>query len=332
MEHTARITRLPAASYFHPPVFLFTARQCQPPARAPRSPRGAGHGPPAHQGGQQEGLGGLQAHKQLSLPEGTQGVQRSRGLGAYDTMLSVLVLQKPLPNPELGAGMGRGLCLAGAVSVDPPSQCFPEGDSSLPNQAVSPQPVGSWPGPWAGDWSPQKGKSCGGNLWDAASLAGPGPSLPAGSVHPAGGREGNGGNSQTAFKGKSYYGGKKCLRGQTAPGQRQAGQEAPRLWGGDGQAGCGQPWEAPRPGGFAAWSGRWQVPAWDGAGRGWLGGTQGRDTGQGCGTKMQHLSPPLLQTPRSPSSGRWPTSGWGKPCASCARSSTSTHCSTPWRP
>lgn len=49
---------------------------CQGP---PRSPRGAGHGPPAHQGGQQEGLGGLRDHEQLSLPEGTH---RSHGLGA----------------------------------------------------------------------------------------------------------------------------------------------------------------------------------------------------------------------------------------------------------
>lgn len=51
------------ASYFHPPVFLFTAQRCQPPARAPQSPQGARHGLPAHQGGQQEGLSGLQIHK-----------------------------------------------------------------------------------------------------------------------------------------------------------------------------------------------------------------------------------------------------------------------------
>lgn len=74
MELGARITQLPALSYFHPPVFLFTALRCQPPARAPRPPWGPGHGPPAHQGGQQEGLGGLQVHEQLSLPEGTRGM------------------------------------------------------------------------------------------------------------------------------------------------------------------------------------------------------------------------------------------------------------------
>lgn len=58
-------------------------------------------------------------------------------------------------------------------------------------------------------------------------------------------------------------------------------------------------------------------------------GARERDTGQGhrAGTGAA-VQPPLLQTPRS-HSGRWPTSAWARPCASCARSSTSTRCSTP---
>lgn len=119
-----------------------------------------------------------------------------------------------------------------------------------------------------------------------------------------------------------------CPRPAAAPGGGHTG------WfshGRDGRRGLGRcrtsgTWPcqsrgAPNPRGWAASSGSLAGP-WLAEG-GWE-APEGRDTGQ-------HCSPPLLQTPGSPS-GHWPTSAWVKPCASYARSSTSTRCSTPWRP
>lgn len=218
---------------------------CQPPARAPRPPRGAGHGPPAHQGSQQEGLGGLQAREQLSLPEWMQGIYQCRGLGACATTLSVLVLQKSLSSPELGAGMGRGLCLAGQwVLIPHPSTSLREVPHFLTRLSVpSSRPALGGPGQTPGlATGAHRREGPGGNLWAAASLAGPAnPSCLGASIRQEGGKEMEE-IPKLLSRGKVTTEGKKMLQRSDCPlaNSRLGRRHRATLWGGAGQAGCGR--------------------------------------------------------------------------------------------
>lgn len=98
----------------------------------------------------------------LSLPEGTRGMDQSRGLGLFDTTLSVLVLQKSLSNPELGAGMGRGLCLAGQWVLIPHASTFLR---EVLHFLTSPRPALGCPGqtPGLGTGAHRRGEPVGCN-------------------------------------------------------------------------------------------------------------------------------------------------------------------------
>lgn len=230
LELRARIMRLPATSYFHPPVFLFTARRCQPPARAPE-PRGVpGTAPQPTRAASRMGFCGQVVCGLTSsspCPRGHRECIEPMVWGHVTPCCQSWLCRNPFLTLSW-PGMGRGLCLAGQwVLIPHPSAPLREVPHFLTMLSVSsPRPALGGPDQTPGlATGAHRGESPGGDLWDAASLAGPGTSLPVGSVHPAGGREGNGGNSQTAFKGKSYYREKNASKVRLPLSQHQAGQE-----------------------------------------------------------------------------------------------------------
>lgn len=171
----------------------------------------------------------------LSLPEGTGGMDQSRGLGLFHTTLSVLVLQKSLSIPELGAGMGRGLCLAGQWVL------IPHASTSLrevPHFLTSPRPALGGPGqtPGLGTGAHRRGGPVGCNKPGWTRL------IPPGWERPSCRREGKKWRKfPNCFQGEKLLWREKCFKGQNTPWPvpAWAGDTRPRLWGGAGQEGCG---------------------------------------------------------------------------------------------
>lgn len=265
----------------------------------------------------------------LPTPEGAWKRERER--------------RKPLADPSLGVPGSH-------PSAPPPELRTSYHGCQRPDP--DPDPALGWWGvgtdPRAGGWTPRRGWCPGedpagrgepGRRGDGGRTALPHPCRWLGVPVRRGGREGNEEEIPKPLSREKVTTEEKmpkrsgCPRAAAAPGRGRPGR------GGTGEEGWGR---AGRAGGSRAHPGEprsqgdglhgpaaWWDPALDGAGRGWTGGSGGQ--GWGGSAVGQRFSPPLLQTPRSPS-GRWPTSAWAKPCGSCGRSSTSTRCSTPWRP
>lgn len=235
LELRARITRLPATSYFHPPVFLFTARRCQPPARAPEPHGVPGTAPQPTRAASRMGFCGQVVCGLTSsspCPRGHRECIEPVVWGHVTPCCQSWLCRNPFLTLSW-AGMGRGLCLAGQwVLIPHPSAPLREVPHFLTMLSVSsPHPALGDPDQTPGlATGAHRGESPGGGPV-GCSKPGWTRHIPAGWERPSGRREGRKWRKfPNCFQGKKLLRRKKCLKGQAAP------QPAP------GWAGDSRPW------------------------------------------------------------------------------------------